>query len=106
MDTLSDLINPIAFPIALAVYLIPSIIGWNKRNADGIVATNVILGWTLIGWVIALIWALSDSKPQAYKIPPKQDSKIDSVKKLKDLLDSGALTEHEFNKEKQKILNP
>lgn len=32
--------------------------GWNKRNADAIVALNFFLGWTFIGWVIALVWAL------------------------------------------------
>lgn len=44
--------------VAMIVYFLPSIIGWNKRNADAIVALNVLLGWTFLGWVAALVWAL------------------------------------------------
>ena len=40
------------------VYLIPSFIAIEKRNFWAIVALNVLLGWTMIGWVVALIWAL------------------------------------------------
>lgn len=43
--------------LALAIYFLPSIIGWNKRNSDTIVAINFFLGWTLIGWLIALTMA-------------------------------------------------
>lgn len=42
---------------ALAVYFVPTAIGWRKRNRDAILALNLLLGWTGIGWVIALIWA-------------------------------------------------
>jgi hypothetical protein len=30
-----------------------------KSNAGAIFALNLFLGWTLIGWVISLVWALS-----------------------------------------------
>jgi len=42
------------------LYFIPSIIAYqrHKANRGAIVAMNLLLGWTLIGWVIALIWAL------------------------------------------------
>lgn len=45
--------------VGLIIYFIPSIIGWNKRNAGAIIALNILLGWTFIGWVIALVWALT-----------------------------------------------
>ena len=31
----------------------------NKRNKLSIFALNLLLGWTLGGWVIALVWGLS-----------------------------------------------
>jgi hypothetical protein len=31
----------------------------NHKNQIGIFAFNVLLGWTIIGWVVAFIWALS-----------------------------------------------
>ena len=47
--------------LCLALYFLPSIFAFNrkKRNALAIFALNLCLGWTLIGWVIALVWALT-----------------------------------------------
>jgi len=45
-------------------YLAPSIVALlkKKRNSVAILALNILLGWTLIGWVVSLVWALtSDS---------------------------------------------
>ena len=41
----------------LLIYFIPSIVGYKKNNAGAILALNLFLGWTLIGWIVALIWA-------------------------------------------------
>lgn len=41
------------------IYFLPAIIGKEKRNAGAIFALNLFLGWTLLGWVIALVWALT-----------------------------------------------
>jgi hypothetical protein len=41
----------------LLLYFLPSIIGHNKRDFAGIFLVNFFLGWTCIGWIIALIWA-------------------------------------------------
>jgi hypothetical protein len=47
----------------VALYFLPSIIAHKKRNKSAIVALNLLLGWTVLGWVIALVWALtSDPK--------------------------------------------
>jgi len=45
----------LAFSIFL--YFLPAVIGRNKRDAAGIFLVNLLFGWTVIGWVIALIWA-------------------------------------------------
>ncbi len=45
----------LAFLIVL--YFLPAIIGRNKHDAAGIFLLNLFLGWTFIGWLIALIWA-------------------------------------------------
>jgi len=41
------------------LYLLPSIIGRHKYDAMGIFLVNLLLGWTVIGWLIALLWACS-----------------------------------------------
>jgi uncharacterized membrane protein YqaE (UPF0057 family) len=43
--------------VALFVYFLPAIIGGSKRNGGAIFVLNLFLGWTFIGWVVALIWA-------------------------------------------------
>ena len=46
--------------IIIALYFLPAIIGAlrHKRNKGAIFALNFFLGWTMIGWVVALVWAL------------------------------------------------
>ena len=41
------------------VYFLPTIIGIarSKRNAAAIGVLNALLGWTILGWIVALIWA-------------------------------------------------
>jgi hypothetical protein len=45
--------------ILMVVYFVPAYVGRKKRNAAAILALNLLLGWTLIGWVVALVWALT-----------------------------------------------
>jgi hypothetical protein len=46
---------------SLALYLLPTIIvlARRKKNVLGPILVNVLLGWTFIGWIVALIWALT-----------------------------------------------
>lgn len=47
----------------IALYCVPSIVAISrkkKKDVVAIVALNLLLGWTLIGWVISLVWALRD----------------------------------------------
>ena len=43
----------------LLIYMLPSIVavGNNRMNTGAICLLNIFLGWTLIGWVGALVWA-------------------------------------------------
>jgi hypothetical protein len=45
--------------VVLGMYFVPTIVGWKKKNSGSIMMLNLFLGWTLIGWVIALCWALA-----------------------------------------------
>lgn len=47
-----------------ASYLIPTIVAWIRHHQIGPVAViNVFLGWTIIGWVVALAIAFGDRRP-------------------------------------------
>jgi hypothetical protein len=39
------------------LYFLPVIVGWSNRNRPAIFVVNIFLGWTIIGWVVALTWA-------------------------------------------------
>jgi hypothetical protein len=43
----------------ILLYFLPAIIGRDRCDATGIFLLNLFLGWTVVGWVIALIWACS-----------------------------------------------
>jgi Superinfection immunity protein len=53
------------------LYLLPVLIGMARRVPDigALAAVNVLLGWTLVGWVAALAMALRSAPPAA---PPVQ----------------------------------
>ena len=44
----------------LAAYFLPALTAsmHEKRASGAIFALNLLLGWTLLGWVIAFVWAL------------------------------------------------
>ena len=52
--------------IFVIIYFFPVIVAAskNRSNTSAIVVTNLFLGWTVIGWVIALIWATTDGRKQ------------------------------------------
>jgi ABC-type sugar transport system permease subunit len=45
-------------------YFLPFAIAFNRKRANtgAIFALNLFLGWSLIGWVFALVWALKDER--------------------------------------------
>lgn len=50
---------------AFAMYFLPSIVALirSKRDISSILVLNLLLGWTMIGWVVALVWALKTDYP-------------------------------------------
>jgi hypothetical protein len=47
------------FGFGFVMYFLPSIIALarSKRDLLSIFLLNLFLGWTMIGWVVALVWA-------------------------------------------------
>jgi len=57
------------FGFGFVLYFLPSIIAFarSKRDAVSILILNLLLGWTAIGWVIALVWAVKQDAPIAIR---------------------------------------
>lgn len=47
--------------IGLGIYFLPTFLAIHnaKRNTVAIFVLNFLTGWSFIGWVIALVWALT-----------------------------------------------
>lgn len=59
--SLGDIVGATVFlTVLVLLYLLPWLIAWgrNHRQAPAIFFLNLLAGWTLAGWVGALVWAL------------------------------------------------
>jgi len=39
------------------LYFLPTVVAWKKTFVMQVFLLNFLLGWTVLGWIIALIWA-------------------------------------------------
>jgi hypothetical protein len=52
--------------VGVLLYFLPCFVaGSQHRNRAAIFIINLLLGWTLVGWVVALVWALYREKGTA-----------------------------------------
>jgi len=61
--------HPIFWLISLFLYFLPAFLAGNKPNFTSILILNILAGWTFIGWIIALVWALSSDSQQRVAAP-------------------------------------
>jgi hypothetical protein len=66
----------IGFILLLALYFVPSFVAMGRQhhNRGAILLTNVLLGWTFLGWVAALIWSVT-----AVQQSPQENSHAPTV---------------------------
>jgi hypothetical protein len=57
-----------------AIHFLPTIIAAlrQSRSVVGIFLVNLFLGWTVIGWIVALVWALRSEPKYVYMYAPPQ----------------------------------
>lgn len=50
-----------ALLVGIVMYFIPALIALvrSHHNAFAIFLTNLIFGWTVIGWLVTLIWSVT-----------------------------------------------
>jgi Superinfection immunity protein len=65
LDGQGDLVGAVALIVlGLAAYFLPTIVAVRRghRKQNPIFILNLFLGWTLIGWVVCLAWAVGPTQ--------------------------------------------
>ena len=66
-----------AFIVAVAIYALPALLAWSMGSPHRMAITllDVLLGWTIIGWIIALIWAVMSGNGGSFDEdqPPRRE---------------------------------
>jgi len=105
----------------LIIYFLPSIVAVKakRKNALPIMALNILLGWTFLGWLGSLIWALMPPKddppviapvivekrdPAPQVSVPSSDDIVEKLAKAAELHSAGRLSDAEFGDLKKRLL--
>ncbi|WP_374587229.1 superinfection immunity protein [Ideonella dechloratans] len=62
------------FFFAPTLYLLPTYEAWknNHPNLTAIALVNIFLGWSILGWVMAVVWAYKKAEPTPVTPIPSQ----------------------------------
>lgn len=57
----------ITIVVLIVVYFVPLMIAVRRDmvKVNGVAVLNLLLGWTLLGWIVALVWAVAGDRKQA-----------------------------------------
>ena len=69
MEFNSEIGTILAAILLCAVYVVPSVIAVGRRHHQTltILVLNVLFGWTVFGWIVAIVWALGAIPPEFRK---------------------------------------
>jgi Superinfection immunity protein len=107
------------FLLALGLYLLPTVIAIFARHpvAVGIAVLNILLGWTVIGWVAAFVWACikpprvtvmqtyqptSTPPPVPLPVKPRIEDELEALQRLRE---RKLITEEEFVLKRNRLLD-
>src|SRR3954451_10511282 len=97
--------------VCFLLYLIPTLIaaGRKSKRTAGVFVVNFFLGWILLGWIIALAWAVGSDKEESKEKsavggPSASASVADELAKLVQLHKEGFINADEFEHQKKAVL--
>lgn len=90
--------------LSLVIYCLPLMIAFYRGHEKytTIFLLNLFLGWTMVVWVVCLIWALLGAPSR--RAESSSYSKYEDLERLSRLKSSGDLTEAEYQTEKSRLL--
>ena len=59
--------------LGVPLYFVPSLVAYHRNHKDfaGVFILNLLIGWTVVGWVVALAWAV---RPDSARPAPHEGS--------------------------------
>ena len=68
-----EIILTVLFLACAVIYFIPALVAKNREHKDtnSIFVVNLFLGWTIIGWIVALAWAVKSAGANPKLSTPK-----------------------------------
>ena len=112
MSNDSNALGLVLIFFCIVIYFIPALNASRREhsNSVAIFLLNLFLGWTLIGWVAALVWSASAISPapteslHTEEAAPVEQDKYQKLEILASLKERGMITDEEFQKEKAELL--
>lgn len=64
--------EPLVLVLLLVAYFVPTYIAFGRKHPQKvpILVLNTLAGWTLVGWIGAMIWSLMPTQTPATAPPP------------------------------------
>ncbi|HDO7148197.1 TPA: superinfection immunity protein [Klebsiella michiganensis] len=61
-DKLMSIWNIIVLIFAIIIYVLPGVIASSRehKNSTAIWVLNIVLGWSFLGWIAALVWSFTN----------------------------------------------
>ena len=67
----------VAFIVGFGVYALPALLAWSMGSPQRVAITlvDLLLGWTILGWIAALIWAIMSGNGGSFDedSPPRRE---------------------------------
>ncbi|ENQ2777063.1 TPA: superinfection immunity protein [Klebsiella pneumoniae] len=80
--------NIIVLIFAIIIYVLPGVIASSRghKNSSAIWVLNIVLGWSFLGWIAALVWSFTNPgvvklEPQVFGADSTGGGSVDDTKK-------------------------
>ena len=57
-----EIAERILLVVGAILYFVPTVLAWwmHVKSARAIFYVNLVFGWTIVGWIVALMWAMAE----------------------------------------------
>jgi positive regulator of sigma E activity len=57
-----EIAERILLVVGAILYFVPTVLAWwmHVKSARAIFYVNLVFGWTIVGWIVAVMWAMAE----------------------------------------------